>query len=154
MSGGKFINGAVTGAFGYLFNELSEELREQHIRYRGEFDTSEIYDPYVEGIDAINRSYIFEETALTVVGVGPGARSAYAGARYGYRLTVDATLGALRSVAELPIFRPGTFLNSGQYLRIGVGRYQGKRWFRISGDFVGKVREHGHIRLLELGPWP
>jgi RHS repeat-associated protein len=47
-------------------------------------------------------------------------------------------------------FRPGGWLNRGQYLRIGWGRHQG-RVFRIAGDWISRIRESGKIDLWRGG---
>lgn len=59
-----------------------------------------------------------------------------------------------RAATGLRVFRSGSWLNSGQHLRIGVGKSgpdNPGRWvFRISGDWV--PTESKHIDLMDLGP--
>ena len=59
-----------------------------------------------------------------------------------------ALVGSLATKA----FGRGGWLNSNQYLRIGVGKHKGDKIFRISGDWV--KTETGHIDLFRLGTWP
>jgi len=59
-----------------------------------------------------------------------------------------ALVGSLATKA----FSRGGWLNRGPYLRIGVGKHKGDKWFRISGDWV--KTETGHIDLFRLGTWP
>jgi RHS repeat-associated protein len=48
--------------------------------------------------------------------------------------------------------RPGGFLNSNRYLRIGFGRKGGNRVFRIGGQWLEKVTGRGHLDIWEGGP--
>jgi hypothetical protein len=52
-----------------------------------------------------------------------------------------------------PLFRPGGLLNTNRYLRIGVGRHEGRAWFRLSGNVIKPFNPHGHWRIKDLGPW-
>lgn len=70
---------------------------------------------------------------------------------YGWSSTAGNVVGgvALGGALANKSFRPGGWLNSNRYLRIGWGRHEGNRVFRISGDLVNT--KTGHIDIWK-GP--
>lgn len=62
------------------------------------------------------------------------------------------------AAAILTAFGGGKVLDgvvkSGQYLRIGVGRHDGRRWYRAAGRMVPRRWNKGHIDFIDLGPLP
>jgi hypothetical protein len=56
-------------------------------------------------------------------------------------------------------YRPGSWLNSGQYLRIGQGRFGGQRSFRASGDSIRWFNrtfrgvDNPQLDFWNMGPW-
>lgn len=45
-------------------------------------------------------------------------------------------------------------VKSAQYLRIGVGRHNGRRVFRAAGKLIQRIKKNGHIDFFDLGPLP
>ena len=58
---------------------------------------------------------------------------------------------ALGGSATTGLFRRGGWANRGPN-RIGVGKHNGNKVFRIAGDWV--KNDSGHIDLFKLGKWP
>jgi len=81
-----------------------------------------------------------ESTACSAVAI--------AGAAYvGTLIAVEAGASKLGSAAL-------ALIQSNRYLRIGVGRHNGRRVFRAAGKLVQKIKKDGHIDFWDLGPLP
>jgi hypothetical protein len=69
--------------------------------------------------------------------------------------TITAGARWFTSVANrglVQIFGKGTWMNSGQYLRVGFGRIGGRRVFRIGGEWVKRVTGRSHLDIWKGGP--
>lgn len=58
---------------------------------------------------------------------------------------------ALGGAAASKAFRPGGWINSNRYLRVGFGRHGGNQTFRAAGQWVQKVTGRGHVDFWNGG---
>ncbi len=62
------------------------------------------------------------------------------------------------AAAILSVFGGGKVLDgvvkSAQYLRVGVGRHNGRRVYRAAGRMIPRRWNNGHIDFFDLGPLP
>ncbi len=63
-----------------------------------------------------------------------------------------ASIGLARS-SYRPLFARGGLLNSNRYLRLGEGRFGGRKTFRAAGDVVKRITGRDHVDFRDLGPW-
>jgi len=67
--------------------------------------------------------------------------------KWGERIAIWTTEAAITIAIGSPVakgafrgaFRPGGWLNSGRYIRIGFSRYGGRRSFRIAGELIDRL---------------
>jgi hypothetical protein len=73
---------------------------------------------------------------------------------YGGARTIGTVQGAvaLGGASTVGAFSRGGWLNTGGNLRIGVGKHEGYKVFRIAGEWVNTVSKH--IDLFRMGRWP
>lgn len=69
----------------------------------------------------------------------------------------EAPIGALVAV-EVGASKLGVaaiaLIQSNRYLRIGIGRHNGRRVFRAAGKLVQKIKKDGHFDFWDMGPLP
>ena len=161
-TGGTFANGAVTAAFGYLFNELGS--------YKERGYAATVYQDgtvYCNGstericsFDASGRIYQSNVDIDIALGVGAGvaARSARAAAGAGVEAVGEA-LGPTGWIFGRERLGGSSLMNinSNDYLRIGwgwVGDAQtGTNVFRIGGEWLRELGfKNPHIDLFKWSP--
>ncbi len=81
-----------------------------------------------------------ESTACLAVAIAGGAY-------VGTLVAVEAGASRLAATAL-------ALMQSNRYLRIGVGRHNGRRVFRAAGKLVQKIKKDGHIDFWDMGPLP
>jgi hypothetical protein len=170
FGGGKFKNGAITAAFARLYND---ELDGPDLTKTGEKDkeVSDIQKPRQLETSASLGAFVSE----AAVGFGDGVYRAITlgmgdledvrwllgieryvpadGIVYNGAFKIGVVEGgvALGGSATTGLFRRGGWANRGPN-RIGVGKHNGNKVFRIAGDWV--KNDSGHIDLFKLGKWP
>ena len=56
------------------------------------------------------------------------------------------------ATAAYNLFRPGSYLNTGKYLRIGFGKHDGQWVFRAGGKFIEKLGfQKGKLNMFKFG---
>jgi RHS repeat-associated protein len=70
---------------------------------------------------------------------------AYTGGKWAGRTWEAGMAGA----AAWRGIQPGGWMNSNRYLRVGFGRHEGFKWFRVAGEWV----KGGHWDIFRVGPW-
>jgi RHS repeat-associated protein len=81
-----------------------------------------------------------KESTVCAIG-GTAAAMIVAG---GARMLADEAVTMGRGVVQ--------WLNTGRYLRVGIGGKGGRRVFRIAGEVVGWFKKNPHIDLWDFGP--
>lgn len=148
LAGGRFANGALTAAFGYLFNYCEHNDCWGSMGIQGSTETT----GYVIGGMSADHNVIAATNVLTV-GLVAAPLVFEAGATW---ITAEVMApAAARSELFGSLFGKSVGLNTGQGFRIGLGRDGGETVFRAAGDYLGKVpqalRDVTGIRLTREG---
>ena len=157
LGGGKFANGALTGAYGYLFNAASQARAYRSHTVLRTVVPGQIY--FDEAVTAWDQGRYLHSFAFSVgtladqIAAGLGLKGIQWAAGTGYRYG-SGNLERLSTSAYSGLFGRGGFLNSNRYLRIGEGRFEGRRVFRLSGKIIERFKPSGHIDIRDIGPWP
>jgi hypothetical protein len=107
LGGGKFTNGAQTGAFSYLFNDLLT-VKSDGTVIKCEGDCVLIPDPDNPGEKiAVNRGFVGKS-----FGVGNAAGSVTVGEAVGAALTVTGAVGAVRATTTVLFGEAAGFLRT------------------------------------------